>query len=69
MSEIISTLPENTTLYHLIIGLSDKDLCIWSNAVLTLFAVISSIYGLYSMYVICEKKKIQQTTFYQGMVV
>lgn len=58
MSGIISSFSNNTTVYHSDIGLADnKGLCIWSMATLLIVAVLSLIYGLWYIYVLCARQR------------
>lgn len=56
MSEIVSAFPHNTTFYHSVISLSNKELCIWSQTTLIMVAIVFVIYCLYYMYVLHGRK-------------
>lgn len=55
MSEILSNLPRNTTLYDLR-GLAGVELCEWSTALVIAALALTFLSVLYSAYMLCERK-------------
>lgn len=56
MSATISSFPNNSTFYHSDMGLNNKDLCIWSMAMVLIVVLLSLIYGLCYFYGLCARK-------------
>lgn len=59
MSEILSNLPRNTTLYDL----RGLELCEWSTALVIAALALTFLSVLYSAYMLCERK-IRQSRLY-----